>query len=214
MSLEENKPVKVLEFHIGYLFACMPFFKSSGKYEAFNCVTIADGYLGATDGIAMLIVEDEVFKGCDYLLSGESVRGLYDKVERRPMSAEIEHFALHFISDLQAIAVVNHGEYEYPIELQPYKRLDLKKVDIEKPDVINLHADQMPYFNPDYLTAFMSAGELSCGHDLYFMQILPTGRESAIYIDMTRNMHGVLMPAKLGGTGDYKSALHAEMFLT
>lgn len=207
MSLEENKPVKVLRFPIGYLFACIPFFDLAGKHEMFSCITIADGYLGATDGAAMIIVEDIVFNGCDYLLDGLAISKLKEVTD----SIDITDFELRIEGESLATAVLNGGDFTFPIHLKDYERKNLKKVDIEKPKLVSLEADQMPYFNPEYLNAFMCAGEFLCGHDLRFMQILPSGKESPIYIDITRNMHGILMPAKFGGVTDYKNALHAEM---
>lgn len=195
-------PIKaVLEFDVGYLFACLPFLQEGGQNLAFSCVNMGDGWMGAANGPSLFIVEQEVFKGCNYLLSGRDIEQFYQGVidlQDQDNDFMVDHFVLKIESASQAIAVVNHTE-QFKIELMPYKRIDLKTVDIPRPDSVNLSGDLMPHFDPSLLTQFLDAVSLYCGKDINFLKLLPTGRYSPMYVEMGHkesNMHGVLMPTK------------------
>lgn len=209
MNQTEKSEKKVLQFYIGYLFACIPFFVEGGKYKALNCITIGDGYLGATTGEAMVIVEKDIFKGCDYLLSGESIKQLYDFILSLPDPTDITDFELRIENDSLATAVINEGDFHFPIELCPYQRMNLKKADIEKPKTKHLEYSEMPHFDPSLLHLFIGAGSLYTGINIPYMRILPTGLKTAIYIEMMAGMHGVLMPAFVDSNVFY--ALNQEM---
>ena len=204
MNQAENSEIKTLKFDIGYLFACIPFFKADHPISALDCVSIGDGWMGASNGAAMVIVERDIFKGCDYLLSGDDVCALYKHILSTQAINDdcfVDGFELRIVSDTEAIAVINinQGEYEHLIDLMGYDRVDFKKVDIAEPDTVTLMAMQMPYFNPDLLSLFSKSGSCFAGNPIDFLRIIPTGLNSPIYVEMTNYMHGLLMPATLGG---------------
>lgn len=205
MNQAENSEIKTLKFDIGYLFACIPFFKADHPISALDCVSIGDGWMGASNGTALVIVERDIFKGCDYLLSGDDVCALYKQI----LSTQVIHddcfvdgFELRIVSDTEAIAVINinQGEYEHSINLMGYNRVDFKKVDINKPDTVSLMTMQVPHFNPDLLSLFLKSGSYFAGSSIEFLRIIPTGLNSPIYVEMTNYMHGLLMPGTVGGS--------------
>ncbi len=189
---------KTLDFPIGSLFACMPFLAVLESKPFYQHVSIGDGYIGATNGPSMLIINNGAFEGCDYMLGGVSVCDFYQFVLGLPPETVINQFQLE-IGEVDAMAVINGGEYNYPLELVKAPRTCLRKADIPKPDAVELKAVDMPYFNPDLLKDFIDAGQLYSSQPVAYIQILPTGSEKPIYIDMTPDMHGLLMPATLSG---------------
>lgn len=200
MNNAENSEIKVLKFDIGYLFACMPFTTKTHALPALEGIILGDGWMGASFGAAMIIVEDDVFKGSSYLLSVDDVWCLYEEVVDRQKNDAffVDDFELRIISATEASAVVNGGEFMHSIILLNHDVPDLKKVDIKAPEVIGLSVSEMPYFNPKFLSFFLDAASLYSGDPVMFLKLLPTGAESPIYVEMTGNMHGLLVPARLG----------------
>lgn len=188
--------MKILKFDIGYLFACIPFFTVESEHQALEGVLIGDGWLGASCGSSMVIVNKDTFNGCDYLLSGDDVRSLYKHVLSLSLldGFYLENFELRIVSNAEAIAVINDGVYEHSIRLTGYKRIDLKKVDIAEPKAVKLKAMEMPHFNPVLLSLFVKSNEMFEGRPVSSIKILPTGNKTAIYVEMNAYMHGVVMP--------------------
>lgn len=210
MNNAENSEIKVLKFDIGYLFACMPFTTKTHALPALEGIILGDGWMGASFGAAMLIVEDDVFKGSSYLLSVDDVWCLYEAVVDRQKNDDaffVDDFELRIISATEASAVVNGGGFMHSITLLNHDVPDLKAVDIKAPEVMGLGVNEMPYFNPKLLSFFLDAASLYTGDPVMFLKILPTGAESPIYVEMTGNMHGLLVPVVPARFGDSLSKL-------
>lgn len=178
----------------------MPFTTKTHALPALEGIILGDGWMGASFGAAMIIVEDDVFKGSSYLLSVDDVWCLYEEVVDRQKNDAffVDDFELRIISATEASAVVNGGEFMHSIILLNHDVPDLKAVDIKAPEVMGLGVNEMPYFNPKLLSFFLDAASLYTGDPVMFLKILPTGAESPIYVEMTGNMHGLLVPARLG----------------
>lgn len=203
IATKESPNVHELEFEPGYLFACLPFLAEGAKHPAFSCVNIGDGWMGATDASTMLLIEDDVFKGCNYQLSGPGLSLVYDKILERQdedFSFRIHAFKLRIVSDSHAVLMIN-GTESFEIELMAYPRINIRDKDIEKPTDVSLTAEQMPYLDPYLMGRFIDGMSLFYGADVNFVRPLPTGLYSPIYIDLGHeNIHGLMMPGKMEPT--------------
>lgn len=203
MNQVKNSEIKVLKFDIGYLFACIPMLaceapENDDRNRALECVIIGDGFMGASNGAAMVIVNKDIFKDCAYLLSGGDVEALYKHIvstQAIDSNFYIDDFELRFISDVEAIAVINHGKYEHSIDLMGYIPPDFKLADIAEPEAVNLKTMEMPYFDPNLLALLMQSASMYAGNLIEFVRVIPTGLKTVIYVEMTADMHGVIMPA-------------------
>ncbi len=186
-----------LAFDIGYLFACLPLVVDDGKKPAFSCIMVGDGWMGAANGPAALLIEKPIFKGCNYLLNGQDVAKIYDELLIRQdadANYRIDEFNLQFKSDRLAIAVLN-GDEKFDIRLEDYPRINLKARDIEKPTQVTFTAADMPCFDPYLMGQFTDALTMFYGGEVNFVRALPTGRLSPMYIELSADdMHGIFMP--------------------
>ena len=181
--------MKEVVFNYDYLRACMPY-AAKNEVRFYLCgIYLGDGFMAATDGHKMILIEDECFDGCDYILPRESVDFFIKKLKTNPMN---KNATLKVMDDgFNLMECMGHYEYFKSID---GKFPDVKKVDIPKPE----KSEGRPIFNIKYLSDILKSYRILNGSNHQDgLDILCNGDKNSAYIELTGNAHAVLMPMRI-----------------
>lgn len=162
-------------------------FKASRDVRFYLCgIYVGDGFIAATNGHAALICEEGDTTGMDLIIPSETINSLLKKVGNKPA---VKTTSLHQI-DGEYWLLDHSGSYEL---FKPVngKYPNIKKVDIAKPTDIQFK--EYPRFNLEYLALFQKA---SLVYDKQYPTIYPTTEHDRAFIEITDNVHGILMPMR------------------
>ena len=181
--------MKEIVFNYDYLRACMPY-TANRDVRFYLCgIYLGDGFMSATDGHKMILIEDECFKGCDYIIPKESVDFFIKKLKANPMEKQV---TLKVGDDGFNIMGLM-GCYEY-FKFIDGEFPDLKKVDIPKPE----KSEGRPIFNIKYLSDILKSYRiLNDSNHQDGLDILCNGDVNSAYIELTENAHAILMPMRI-----------------
>lgn len=180
---------KQIKFPYKYLQACLPH-TANREVRFYLCgVYLGDGYMAATDGHRLIIIDDECFNGCDYIISREVINFFIKKCGKNPIVKDV---TLTLMKDGFNILELM-GTYEY-FKFIDGKFPDIKKVDIKKPEKSESH----PKLNPKYLLDFVRSARLLTGSNhIDAVDMFTRGKSDPVYIELSDNAHGILMPLRV-----------------
>lgn len=179
-----------IEFPYNYLQACLPH-ASKQDVRFYLCgIYIGDGFMAATNGHAAIVIQDDVFNGCDYIVPREVVDFFTKKLGQKP----IQKTVTLTIGDDGYNTLESMGVFEY-FRFTDGKFPDIKRINISKPE--NPVAAKF-YFNPKYLSDFQKSAKFLTGHRDSVPCVITTGENTMAYIDLhAQNAHGLLMPLRV-----------------
>lgn len=169
-----------------HLLACLPHVDESHKNNSLRHVYIGDGYICASNGHTMLMIDDESVKGCDYLIPTIALRELDDALDR----ATDIGFKL-FVYNEKLAAFGMPGCPDINFELSQLKRINYKKADIAKPSQF---INERPVFNPRLLMLFQVSFEYLTGCSDMGVCLHTQGLTDSAYVEMFDDVHGVIKP--------------------
>lgn len=150
-------------------------------------VYVGDGFIASTNGHMALLCNEGDAKGMDLIIPGEAINSLIKKVGNSPIG---EITKLHQI-DKEFWMLDHSGTMEIfrPVE---GKYPDIKRIDIEKPSDIQFK--DFPHFDFTYLGIFQKVAKIyKQGRPLVY----PTTEHARAYVEITENVHGLLMPCRI-----------------
>lgn len=180
---------KEIKFPYKYLQACLPH-SANRDVRFYLCgVYLGDGFMAATDGHRLIMIEDECFNGCNYIIDRSVVDFFIKKVGKNPMTKE----ATLTIMENGFNTLELMGVYEY-FKFMDGKFPDVKKVDIEKPE----KSEGQPSLNPKYLLDFVKSAKFLTGiNSIQSTTMIYTGETTPVYVCLSENAHGILMPLRV-----------------
>lgn len=150
-------------------------------------IYVGDGFVASTNGFLALICDESDSVGMDLIIPGESIDSLIRKVGNK---TRIETTLLHQIDDeFWCMSHAGHFEMFRPIE---GKYPDIKRVDIPKPTEIQFKF--YPKFNLEYLSIFQKVAKV---YKQAFPSFYPTTENHSAYVEITSDVHGILMPCRI-----------------
>ena len=180
--------MKTIQFDYDYLRACFPHI-AKNEVRFYLCgIYLGDGFMAATNGHKLIMIHDECFKGCDYIIPGEAVDFFIKKLGTNPMNKSVTLT----IGDDGFNIMELMDRYEY------FKFIDGKfplvnRVDIPKPEKSEGH----PMFNVSYMAQFVKSFKiLNKSNHAEGLSILTRGNTESAYVELTDNAHGVIMPLR------------------
>lgn len=181
--------MKTIEFDYDHLRACMPH-TAKNEVRFYLCgIYLGDGFMAATNGHKLIMIEDERLAGCDYIIPRDAVDFFIKKLGTKPMNKTVTLT----IGDDGFNIMELMGRYEY------FKFIDgkfplVKKVDIPKPE----KSEGNPMFNISYMADFVKSFKILTGDNhADGLNILSRGNTESAYVELTDNAHGVLMPMRI-----------------
>lgn len=147
-------------------------------------VYLGDGYLAATDGHKLIIIDDDIL-GLGLIIPRDAIISLGKKV-KSDFDVEIE------IKDNGFGLMSCAGQYEY-FKFIEGKFSVVSKADIPEPEQ---PIATFMYFNSDYLRDFSKSMQILTGNKAAHPIVKSTGTNSSAYIKLTDYAHGVLMPMR------------------
>ncbi|MFW1996739.1 hypothetical protein ACG904_17585 [Acinetobacter guillouiae] len=150
-------------------------------------IYIGDGFVAATNGHMALICIEPDTVGMDVIIPGDAIDSLIRKVGNK---SKIKTTLLHQIDD--EFWCLNHGGNFEMFRLIEGKYPDIKRVDIPKPTEIQFK--EFPSFNFTYLGIFQKVAKI---YKQGYPFIYPTTERDRAYIEITENVHGILMPCRI-----------------
>lgn len=162
--------------------------KAKNDVRFYICgVYVDDGFIASTNGHILLMCEEPETKGMDLIIPAEAIDSLIKKVGSNPSSEKV---LLHRI-DEEFWCLEHIGSFELfrPVE---GKFPDVKRVDIQKPTDIQFK--EYPRFNLEYLNVFQKVAKI---YKVAFPYIYPTTENDRAFIEITNDVHGVLMPCRI-----------------
>lgn len=150
-------------------------------------IYVGDGFVASTNGHILLICEEPEANGMDLIIPSEAIDSLIKKVGKNPIFKTIflhqvdeEYWLLQHVESYELFKPVD-GKYP-----------DVKRVDLKKPTDIQFK--EYPRFNLEYLTIFQKVAKI---FNIFSPYIYPTTENDRAFIEITDNVHGVLMPCRL-----------------
>lgn len=150
-------------------------------------VYVGDGFIAATNGHMALLCNEPDSVGMDVIIPGDAIDSLIRKVGNK---SKIKTTLLHQIDD--EFWCLNHGGNFEMFRLIEGKYPDIKHVDIPKPTEIQFK--EFPSFNFTYLGIFQKVAKI---YKQGYPFIYPTTERDRAYIEITENVHGILMPLRV-----------------
>lgn len=180
---------KVIEFDYSYLRACFPH-SAKNDVRFYMCgIYLGDGFMSATDGHKMIMIDDECFNGCDYIIPRNVIEFFIKKLGTNPMNSSVKLT----IGDDGFNIMELMDRYEY-FKFIDGKFPDIKRVDIPKPEKSEGH----PMFNVSYMADFVKSLKiLSKSNHADGLSILTRGNTESAYVELTENSHGIIMPMRV-----------------
>ncbi|MFW2080677.1 hypothetical protein ACNPQK_06860 [Acinetobacter guillouiae] len=150
-------------------------------------VYVGDGFVAATNGHMALICNEPDSVGMDLIIPGEAIDSLIKKVGNFPITKITK---LHQV-DKEFWLLEHNGTVELfrPID---GKYPDIKRVDIPKPTEIQFKF--YPKFNLEYLSIFQKVAKV---YKQAFPSFYPTTENHSAYVEITSDVHGILMPLRV-----------------
>ena len=181
--------MKEVIFNYDYLRACI-LHTAKQDVRFYMCgVYLGDGFMSATDGHKMIIIEDKCFNGCDYIIPNGVVDFFIKKLKANPMQKDV---CLKIGEDgFNIMELMDHYEYFKFID---GKFPNIKKVDIEKPE----KSEGRPMFDIKYMHDLLKSFQILNGSSYQKgLNIICNGDAERAYVEMTDNAHGVIMPMRI-----------------
>jgi len=180
--------MKEIDFNYDYLRAAV-IHAAKQDVRFYLCgVYLGDGYMAATDGHKLIIINDECFAGCDYILPRDSVDYFIKKNGSKAYGQPVRLTIMDNGFNLMEL----NGNYEY-FKFIEGKFPDISRVDVPKPDKPEGH----PMFNIEYLAEFLKSYRILIGNKAATgLNILTRGDNLSAYIELGENSHGILMPMR------------------
>lgn len=195
-AIESSLPK--IEFNIAYLKACSSFIASRDQKEekllATECIYLSDGFMVATNTVEILFIEDQVFKGLDYLLNGDDVENV---CEESDLYGGVGICSLFIDEKNKQVSAVFEGHEIGIIRLMDYARLGIDKYKFRDDENRVIQSQNIASFNPMFLVDFLHAKNILLGdlsNILPSIRIVPSSVSGAIYLSLTSNSFGYLMP--------------------
>jgi len=183
------KKTKEIFFNYDYLRATVIHTAKQDVRFYLRGVYIGDGYMAATCGHKLIVIEDDCFNGCDFIIPRENIEFFIKKNGNNPMSKEVCLTILDNGFNLLSLL----GNYEY-FKFIDGKFPNISRVDISRPEKSEGH----PMFNIGYLADFLKSYKILNGKNhMEGLNILSRGETNSAYIDISENAHGVLMPMRV-----------------
>lgn len=150
-------------------------------------VLIKDGMIAATNGHAALICDAPNVPNVELIIPRETVDSIIKKVGNKPRK---DVLTIRQIDDEFWLIDWQDNSFELfrPVD---GKFPDIKRVDIQKPSE---PPKEFVQFNLEYIQTFMKAAKvLNIAYPLFY----PTGANTTSYVELTNDVHGILMPIRL-----------------
>lgn len=146
-------------------------------------VYIGDGFIAATDGHRLIMINDNVC-GCGLIIPRDAIISLAKKAKRGNVTIEIKDDGFGLMSC--------NGQYEY------FKFIDGKFPDISRADMPEPKQPVAEWLliNTDYLRDFAKSMQILTENKIAQPIVKPTSKNERAYISMTDYAHGILMPMK------------------
>lgn len=178
-----TKEYSVNPFH---LLACTPHVDDFHENKALRHVYIGDGYICASNGHTMLMIEDEAVKGCNHLIPIVALRELDLVLDS---GIELGFKMIAFTENCGAFRIPGCKDIKF--EFSKLKPVNYKKVDVAKPTVF---VNERPIFNPRLLMAFQKSYEYLTGDSDLGICLYTQGLKDSAYVEMFDDVHGVIKP--------------------
>lgn len=152
-------------------------------------VCLGDGFIAATNGHHLLMIDDKDIFGMGLIIPSDAIKSLVRKIGKKPRDQELSIE----IKDNGFGLMSCSGEYEY-FKFIDGKFPDVKRADIPKP---SKPIAEWVYLDPRYIMCFQKTMNDLTGGSTLVPLIMPTGKNTAAYIELVDNVHGVLMPRRI-----------------
>jgi DNA polymerase III sliding clamp (beta) subunit (PCNA family) len=179
--------MKQIIFNYDYLRAAMPHTANRDVRFYLQGVYLGDGFMAATDGHRLIMINDECFAGCDHIIPREAVDFFIKKCKNNPISKEV---TLTMQDDGFNILELL-GNYEY-FKFIDGKFPQVQRVDIPKPE----KSEGNPQFNIAYMNDFLKSLKILSGSNHHTSIKITTNNNQSAYVDLTDNAHGIIMPLR------------------
>lgn len=149
-------------------------------------VYLGDGFISATDGTRMIMIKDDIL-GLGLIIPRETILSLVKKLGTRKdyeLSIEIKDDGFGLISCA--------GEFEY-FKFVDGKFPDISRVDFSEPTE---PVACWNIYNASYVKDFQKSMHILNGVARGSPMIKPRDENSAMYVCLTDNAHGILMPMR------------------
>lgn len=150
-------------------------------------IYVGDGFVASTNGHMALLCNEPDSVGMDVIIPGDAIDSLIRKVGNK---SKIKTTLLHQIDD--EFWCLNHGGNFEMFRLVEGKYPNIKRVDIPKPT--NIQFKDYPRFDLTYLGIFQKVAKVfRQGYPI----IYPTTETNSAYVEITNDVHGILMPCRI-----------------
>ena len=150
-------------------------------------VLLKDGMIAATNGHAALICDAPDVPNVELIIPRETIDSLIKKLGSKPKK---DILTVRQIDDEFWLIDYQYGIFEFfrPID---GKFPDIKRVDIQKPTE---PPKEFVQFNLDYIQMFIKAAKVL---NITYPMFYPTGANTTSYVELTNDVHGILMPIRV-----------------
>lgn len=182
MEFKKKFQIKYSHLKAAFLFAA----KNDVRFYLVG-VLVKDGMIAATNGHTALICDSPDVQDVEIIIPRETVDSLIKKIGKVPDSRDFLN--VRQIDDEFWLIDYQYGIFEFfrPIE---GKFPDIKKVDIQKPTE---PPKEFVQFNLDYIQLFTKAAKVL---GITYPYFYPTGAHSSAFVELTDDVHGILMPIR------------------
>lgn len=181
MEFKKEFQIKYSHLKAAFLFAA----KNDVRFYLVG-VLVKDGMIAATNGHSLLICDSPDVPDVEIIIPRDAIDSLIKKIGSIPKT---ELLNVRQIDDEYWLIDYQMRMFEFfrPVD---GKFPDIKKVDIQKPTE---PPKEFVQFNLDYIQLFTKAAKVL---GITYPYFYPTGAHSSAYVELTDDVHGVLMPLR------------------